>query len=97
MPKLFLKPLINFSFNEVFMPKTPCEYEYQVMRPIFAAENIYPSIYPFTYPLSISCSGCLALAVLSWLSCPLRPVLAVLPDFPVLVVLSCYPVLTVLS
>jgi hypothetical protein len=29
MSKLFLKLLVNFFVNEVFMPKTPCEYEYR--------------------------------------------------------------------
>ncbi len=29
MSKLFPKPLLKFLFNEVFMPKTPCEYKYR--------------------------------------------------------------------
>jgi hypothetical protein len=44
MSKLFLKPLINFLFNEVFMPKTPCDYKYHsrfLPRLCVATENIW--------------------------------------------------------
>ncbi len=44
MPKLILKPLITFCFNEVFMPKTLCKCEYRTQfMPWFcgATENIF--------------------------------------------------------
>jgi hypothetical protein len=42
MFKLFLKPLINFSLNEVFMPKTSCEYRARFLQRLCGAtENIW--------------------------------------------------------